>query len=156
MTDTPQLDTFLVAQRMADEFDGYSAGEIERMPMSDYARIRERAGLDPVDPFASAYSQYESEHQAPEQPPAPLQEPQSAPEDITNEQFLAWRQNRVSGGEGRGVFDSVGSQSDEFTSAVRRQAGRGALSNANVEDAPRIGRVFIQDSPVTGRTMGYR
>lgn len=160
MTDTPRLDTWTTASHVREAAGDVSAAEISRMSMRDYAEIRRRAGLSDADPFADVYSQHTApEHQAPEQPPAPLQEPQSAPQGLdpgSQEYFLEWRQNRARGGENAGIFDSVNSHSDAYTAAVRQQAGRTAYSQGNVTEAPRIGRVFIQDSPVQGRTMGYR
>ena len=41
---TPRLDALLAAQRIRDEFHGYRADEIERMPMTAYQRLRARAG----------------------------------------------------------------------------------------------------------------
>jgi hypothetical protein len=144
-----RLETWTAAGRIREAAGDLSAAEIDRMPMAEYARLRERAGLDPVDPFATAYSQYEPEHQRQDQPPAP-----EGIDPNSDEYFLAWRSQRARGGEGKGIFDSVGSQSDVYTNAVRQQAGRTAYSPETHH--PGIARVFIQDSPVTGRQSWYR
>lgn len=162
---TPRLDTFLAGQRIQDTFCGFSADEIEAMPMIDYARIRERAGLDPIDPYTDAYAKYET--LAPHgQDPAPaaaqaLQEPPAGlPQGLdpnSDEYFLAWRAQRVSGGEGRGIFDSVGSRSDEYTAAVRNQVGRTAYGRQNVIEPPRLeGRYINHDEQRDTRTAAQR
>jgi hypothetical protein len=163
MTDgnTPRLDTYLAAQRMQDEFYGFSAGEIERMPMDVYQRLRARAGLPEVDPYRDAYAAYE-----PPGTPMTLPAPEAAQVNAdavqgidpnSDEYFLAWRQNRVSDGEGRGIFDSVGSQSAAYRQATARQAGRTAYSQGNVVEPPRIeGRYVRQDDMRDTRSAAQR
>jgi len=163
MTDTSRLSAWLDAQKLAGDYElsGLSAQEINRLSMTDYARIRERAGLPAIDPYADAYASYE--------PPAPQGQeagqnapgaPQSAPQGIdpySDEFFLAWRANRRSGGEHKGIFDSVGSQSDAYREATARQAGRGALSNANVVEPPRLtGRFVNHDERLDHRSARDR
>ena len=63
------IDQWAASQRLQDTFYGYSAAEIEAMPMDAYRAIRRRAGLPDVDPYTDAYAKYEP----------PGQEPASAP-----------------------------------------------------------------------------
>lgn len=153
MTDRPLFDTFLAAQRLTGvyELSDLSPVEINRMSMSDYAKIRERAGLPAIDPFATAYAAYEHPESAPPVSiPAQPQPPADAPHGVTDEQFLAWRAQRKRGGEGAGIFGGSGLEQSKTA------FGRTQYSQSNVEQPARIERVFIQDSPVQGRTMGYR
>jgi hypothetical protein len=83
------------------------------------------------------------------QPPEPVftetvtsPEPQGLDPD-SPEFFHAWRANRVSGGEGKGIFDSVGSQSAEYRSAARAQAGRTGWANSNVVESPKLTNRFV-------------
>lgn len=159
MTDTPRLDTWLATQRLQDTFDGYSASEIEAMPMADYARIRERAGLDPIDPYTDAYAAYEP----PGQDPAPAPQnapgaPQSAPEGITDAEFHAWRAGRVSGGEGVGIMNQQGG-TDAWVAAARTKVGRTKYGQQNTQDAakPDASKYLNNGGQqVAGRTGYYR
>lgn len=166
MTDFPMGDAFRASRALADEgeLSGLSAQDINRLSMAQYREIRRRAGLPDVDPFEQAYKDYDEPvagipRQGPPTAPQPVQEQPQGLDPNSPEYFAAWRQERLArstSGEGHGIFSSVPSQSQAYTNAVRAQAGRTSLSNQNVQEAPRIGRVFIQDSPVQGRTMGYR
>ena len=168
MTDglTPRLDTLLAAQRMQDEFYGFSADEIERMPMADYARIRERAGLDPIDPYTDAYAKYEPPG-VPQQPPAA---PETAPEatetapqgidlaHMTMEQYSQIRAQLGVGGReyGKGALD--GGSTADWVQAAQRKVGRSGWQGGNVQDAARIdaSKYLTRNEPVTGRTGYYR
>jgi hypothetical protein len=148
------IDTYLTMQQIMEQ-TGLSAAELAAMPLDEYARLSGRQ--TPTEAALQALDRdYEvSATQDQEQPPAPADAPQDL-DPNSDDYFLAWRSQRARGGEGRGIFDGVDSHSDEYTAAVRQQAGRTAYSQGNVEQPARIERVFIQDSPVTGRTMGYR
>jgi hypothetical protein len=162
MTDgiTPSQEGFLASLKLREVTEGLSTRDIENMSMSDYAAIRRRAGLADVDPFEHAYKDYEP-------PGAPFQEAPTAPQPVqeqpqgldpsSQEYFLAWRQERLArstSGQGRGIFDQA--DRDQIAEGARAQAGRTGLSNQNVQEPPRMARVYTQDSPVQGRTMGYR
>jgi hypothetical protein len=149
MTDASRLDAFLAAQRLTNayELSDLSPQEINRLSVTDYARIRESAGLPGIDPYSDAYAKYEaSAPQGQEQPSVPVQEPQSAPQGIdpdSDEFFLAWRQNRARGGEGIGIMNQSG---QSWAEAARRQPGRSSWQNANVVEPPRLeGRYVRQD-----------
>jgi hypothetical protein len=142
------IDKWTAATHIREAVEDLSAADINRMSMADYAEIRRRAGLPEIDPFATAYAAYEPGS------PAPVQQPQNGPQTApdapqgidpdSDEYFLTWRQNRVSGGEGKGIFDSVGSRSDAYAAGVRRHAGRGALSSANVVEPPRVEGRYVR------------
>lgn len=78
-------------------------------------------------------------------------------EEIANESedgFHMWRANRKSGGEGRGIFESVGSQSAEYRDAVARHTGRTAFGRE--QHHPGITRQFPKSEiPPSGRRQFY-
>jgi hypothetical protein len=149
MTDTPRLDTLLAAQRMQDQFCGFSADEIERMPMDSYREIRRRAGLPDVDPYSDAYAKYETHGQDPA--PAPQNAPgapQSPPQGIdlqsmTMAQYAAVRgQLGVQGDEyGKGALD--GGSTADWIAAAQRKAGRSGWQRGNVTESPRLTDRYI-------------
>lgn len=72
---TPRGEAFLAASQLRESFEDMSAQEINALPMTDYGRIREAAGLPPVDPFDAVYKDV---------PPGcsrQAQEPQTAPDE---------------------------------------------------------------------------
>lgn len=150
----------LTARRICEE-TGMSMADVAALPLDEWARLSGRA-----TPAQAAIAAFEAQHEqaqppAPATPQSPPQAPESQPQGIdpdSYEYFLAWRASRTSGGEGRGIFDSVGSQSDTYTSAVRAQAGRTALSRANVQEAPRLtGRTILrQDDMRDTRSVSDR
>jgi hypothetical protein len=106
---TPRGDAFLAASQLREATEDLSAQEINKLSMSDYARIREAAGLSSVDPYSEAY--------APEPPGRPRQaqghpdqDPQPEPIDVqamgmTEYAAIRNRYIRPSSGTGRGLFD---------------------------------------------------
>ncbi len=130
-----------------------TAEQIKAMPMSEWARLREKSGLADSTPTYVAST-------PPAGPPAELPRGQytdDVPDFNSPEFFHAWRSRRVSGGEGKGIFHSVGSQSPEYTSATRAQAGRTAYSQQNVIEPPRLtGRYVRQDDMRDTRTAAER
>lgn len=105
---TPLGAAFLSASELREAFEDMSAAEINRLPMTEYAKIREAAGLPAADPFSEAY--------APEPPgrprqPAPTQAGLPAPQDpdfskLGMAEYAAVRDHyiRPSSGAGRGIF----------------------------------------------------
>lgn len=148
---------FLSSREHAPDFEDLSAAEINRMSFEDFARRTGRR-----TPAQAAIAALDAAYQAsaptaPQQPLEPVQEPQQSRQNVTEEQFLAWRAQRVSGGEGKGIFDSVGSRSDAYTNAVHAQSGRTAMSNANVQEPPRLeGRFARQDDMRDTRSAAQR
>jgi hypothetical protein len=109
--------------REIEEETGLSLAEQASMPLDEWARLTH--GMTPAQAALSAVN---AQHEEP--PAAPdsaftqtVEEPQGIDPD-SDDFFLAWRKNRVSGGEGKGIFDSVGSQSPEYRAAAARHAGR--------------------------------
>jgi hypothetical protein len=137
------IDTYLTAQQIMEQ-TGLSAAELAALPMDEYARLSGRQ--TPAEAALAALdAQFQpSIPQAPQQPPAPAQEQPQGLDPSSQEYFLAWRQNRTRGGEGKGIFDSVGSRSDAYAAGVRRHAGRGALSSANVVEPPRLTDRYVR------------
>lgn len=136
---------------------GLTAREINELDMQEYARLtgRQTPAEAAIQTLDAAYPA--SAPQGQEQPPVPAQEPQQPPQGITDEEFLMWRAGRARGGEGVGVFGGAGSRSAEYAEGVRRHAGRGALSSANVTEAPRLtGRYVRQDDLRDTRSAAQR
>lgn len=113
MTDglTPTQRAFLQSQYHREAFEDMSAQEINALPMASYAKIREHAGLPPIDPYTDAYSP------APPGRPRQAQEPaQTAPEPQGVPDFGAMGMReygavrskyiRPSSGSGVGIFGS--------------------------------------------------
>ena len=162
-----QLAAHHAANRAAEL--GLTAQDIRNMPWDEYSRVFGTTGRQ--TPAQAARAAVNAEHEArhPTQAPVPQSAPQQpAPEpqgvtlqDMSMDEYALLRQQLgvgVSQKEGRGIFDSVSSQSDAYTSAVRAQAGRGALSNANVEPAPQLtGRTILrQDDHLDRRPVSER
>lgn len=155
------IDHWAVARQIQED-TGLSAADILKLDMDKYAKLSQRPTPAQAALEALGYAD-ESPAPAPQQAPAgepePVQEqPQSLDPD-SPEYFHAWRANRARGGEGKGIFDSVGSRSDAYTAAVRQQAGRTAYSQGNVTEAPKLdmsGRWARADLPIQGRAGFYR
>jgi len=151
---TDRLDTWLAAQRMHDEFHGYTAAEIEAMPMDVYHKLRARAGLAPVDPFSDAYAAYDAPPQADTVPaPEAVQANADAVQGLdpnSDAYFLAWRSQRTRGGEGVGIFGGSTAQS-------KTAFGRSQYSRANVVEPPRLeGRYVRHDDQRDTRSAAQR
>jgi len=135
------IDTWAVTQNFKESFEDLSPAQINALSVEEWAARTNRQ-----TPAQAAIAALDAVHgasvpTAPQQSPAPAQEPQQPPQGIdpnSDEYFHAWRQSRARGGEGRGIFDSIGSRSDEYTVAVRQQAGRTAYSQGNVVEPPRL------------------
>jgi hypothetical protein len=159
MTDTPMLDAYLRGQTLREAFHDLTPQQINDMSLSEFAARTGRP--TPVQAALQALSNQEA--QTPPQAPEPVftetvtsPEPQGFDPD-SPEFFHAWRANRVSGGEGKGIFDSVGSQSAEYRSAARAQAGRTGWANSNVVEPPRIeGRYLRHDDRIDHRSATER
>lgn len=141
---------------------GLTARELAEMDMDSYARLSKRP--TPVEAALEALGYADkpgtpAPAPASQQAPGAPQPPADAPQGLdpnSPEYFHAWRQNRARGGEGKGIFDSVGSRSDAYANAVRQQAGRTAMSPETHH--PGFSRVFVNENaqPVQGRQSWYR
>jgi hypothetical protein len=144
----------LAALRVAET--GLTPAELLALPMDEYARATGRptptqAALRALD----AQQPPQAPQEAPEAPQAPETQPQGI--DVnSDEYFLAWRSQRVSGGEGRGIFDSVSSRSAEYLGAARAQSGRTAYSQGNVVEPPKLTGRYVQDDMRDPRTAAER
>lgn len=155
----------LTARRICEE-TGMSMADVAALPLDEYSRLSGRP--TPAEAARAAITaQYEREQrQAPAVPQSPPQAPEDQPQginlqDMSMDDYAQLRQQLgvgVSQKEGRGIFDSVASQSDVYRNAVRAQAGRTALSNANVEPPSRlVGRTILkQDDHLDHRSAGQR
>lgn len=150
---TPMADAWLQLQAMTETFSGFTAREIAEMPFDEYSRLRQRAGLAPVEvPVTPA--------PAPQAPEPHFTETVTSPEPVgldpdSPEYFRAWRSQRVSGGERVGIFDSASRQAQ--LDGTRAHAGRGALSSGNVTPAPALtGRQERQGDMLDYRTVAER
>jgi len=154
---TPLQRAFLESRYNAEAFSDMSAQDINRMDMATFARLTNRA-----TPTQAAVSYLDAQHER-TQPPAPAA-PQTAvdtPQGLdpdSAEFFHAWRAQRGLDRTDAGMFGSISSRSEEYTSAVRAQSGRHALSNANVVQPPRLeGRTILkQDDRLDPRSAAQR
>jgi hypothetical protein len=169
----PLGDAFLRSQSQShrEALSDLSAQEINNLSMSEYAMLTGRE-----NPATAAYRNLYDEparpvptHAVSPVPvaPAPVSgAPQGRPfEELANDGgeqgFLAWRSQRGNQGEGRGLFDSVGSQSDAYRAASAQHAGRTGYrqgSSAGAELMARRGRTIVKQNeiPPSGRrTFGY-
>jgi hypothetical protein len=149
-------DYFTAAQvtaRKVQEETGLTLAELAALPLDEWARLQGRP--TPAEAAIAEFNREQDSAQTPQAstPPAP-QPPQASPavpdagpqgiDPNSQEYFLAWRAQRTSHGEGKGIFDSVGSQSDAYTAAVRAQAGRTAMSQSNVVEPPRLTDRYVR------------
>jgi hypothetical protein len=146
----------LQARKIAEQ-TGLSMAEIASLSLDQFARLSGRP-----TPAEAARAAFEAQHeqvqaQAPAVPQSTPQPPDSQPQGLdpdSPEFFHAWRAQRVSGGEGRGIFDSVGSQSAEYRSAARKHAGRTGYGHEVHAVVP---RAFVrQDDRLDHRSASAR
>lgn len=112
MTDdglTPTQRAFLSASQLREAVEDLSAAEINRLPMTDYAKLRERAGLPAVDPFADVYAPaLPGRPRMAQAPDAQAPEPQDPGDfsQLSMAEYAAIRDRyiRPSSGTGRGIF----------------------------------------------------
>lgn len=149
----------LAYQRIADT--GLSFRELAEMDMTEYARVTGRP--TPVEAAIAALDTQHAANQTPQTPrPSPAVPDAGQPVDISSlsvDEYAALRdQFGVHGQrEGRGIFDSVGSQSQVYRDAVRAQSGRTALNNTRVVEPPRLeGRFVRQDDIRDARAAAQR
>lgn len=159
MTDYYQAQ--LIARQIMDD-TGMTLDQVLKLDMGEYARLSGR----PTPAQAALAALNEQEHQ---EPPAPLPgtaftqqavpEPQGVPLEelaLTDDQaFLAWRQQRQSGGEGVGIFSGVGSRSEEYRAAAARHAGRTGYGR-EVHPEPLTGRQVRQGDAIDQRSARDR
>ena len=153
---------FLLAREHTADFEDLSAVEINRMSFEDFAR---RTGRQ--TPAEAALEALDAQHEAPasegqEQPPAPVREPQSAPQGLdlasmTMEQYAALRGQLGVGGReyGRGALD--GGSTADWVQAAQRKAGRSAWQGGNLTEPPRLeGRFVCQNDMRDTRSAAQR
>lgn len=157
--DTTELPIdYLAALRIAET--GLSAAELASLPMDEFLRVTGRPTMGEIAAQALGYAP--EPHGTPRQEHAPVQPtPEPEPKGIDpngEEYFHAWRANRTRGGEGQGIFHSVSSQSDQYSAAARRHAGRTAMGgSSNVVEPPRLtGRYLNHDAQRDTRTAAQR
>ena len=160
----------LTARRIEDE-TGLTPAEQVALPLGEWSRLA--YGRTPAQGALQALnSQDEPPQRAPGQDPAGVmaaQHPQHATEDpgvdfrqmslaeyaLVRDQMGVGRSQK----EGKGIFDSgsASSQSREYADAARVQAGRTALSSANVVEPPRLEARYVrQDDLRDPRTAAQR
>ena len=155
---TPTQDAWLRTQQMTETFSGFTAHEIATMPLDEFARLAGRQTISQAatQAFGTEPPGRLRQEPAPAQtvPQAPAPEPQGI--DVTALSMDEYIQLRGQLGvgrsqqEGKGIFDSVGSRSDEYTAAVRGQAGRTGWTTSNVVESPRLERRYArQEQPDT-------
>lgn len=136
---------------------GLTPAEILALPTDEYARLTHRSTIGEIAAMAAEPPGIPRQEPAPAQAPqAAPQAPESGPQGIDISQLSAEQYAQVRGQlgmgrsqkEGRGIFDSVGSASEEYTAAVRAQSGRTGWNTSNVVESPRVNRIFVQPDPV--------
>jgi hypothetical protein len=145
---------YLAARRIAET--GLSAADLAALPMDEFARVTNRPTMGEIAAQAVAPAPQQAGQPAPAQTPDASQQPEGINPNSA-EYFHAWRASRTSGGEGKGIFDSVSSRSAEYTNAARAQTGRTAYSQGNVIESPRLeGRFVNQDDMRDTRSAAQR
>lgn len=148
---TPIGEAFLAASELQEAAEDLSAAEINKMSMADYAKIRERAGLPSIDPYAEVYSTDFVPPGTPrqEQAPAALGTPEPQPQgiDVASLDMQTYGQLRgqlgVQGREyGRGILD--GGSTSDWIAAAQRKSGRSAMNEHGVQQAPPLGRQYAR------------
>lgn len=158
---TPRTAAWLASQDHREAVEDLSPAEINAMTPGEYARRTGRS----LDPYMLAYGSNVAQ-EAPQdvQEPTPGPAVGNAPESLSGpsetmsdeEAFHVWRSQRASGGEGRGILDSVSSQSPEFRESAARHTGRTAYSNSNVEGPRAMPRAFPDLDQEQARLAGLR
>lgn len=155
-----QIDAHYASNRATEL--GLTAQDIRSMPWDEYNRLFGTAERQTPAEAALAAIDADYERKHPTQATQPQDGPPSAPEpqglDLKNMPMREYEQLRSQLGldkarQDQGIFGSGRATAD----AARFQAGRTAISNAFVQEPPRIERAFVQqDAPGTGRTGYYR
>jgi hypothetical protein len=151
----PLNDAFFSAQQYREAVEDLTPAQINKLSVNDYARLTGR----PTPAEAALKAIYGEPAPVPPGEPEGNPPPPEEPPDIdvnSPEYFHAWRSQRASNGEGKGIFDSVASQSEAYRSAARNQAGRTGWATSNVAEPPRLtGRQERQEVP-PARTVAER
>lgn len=137
---------------------GLSARELATLDMDEYAKVTRTA--PPLVRLPRRRTPTRPQSHPGSRPPCPCSSPHPPSRASTLTVPITSTRGALTapvGGEGVGIFDSVDSRSDAYAAAVRAQAGRGALSNANVTEGPRLtGRYPDQDAQRDTRTAAQR
>jgi hypothetical protein len=163
-----QLRAYEMQNRAAEL--GLTAQDIRDMDWQTYNRVFGHDRPTPAQAALTALSRQQDPGETPaataSAAPQPLAQPQEPgpqgidPTQLTLEQYAALRGQLgigVSRQEGRGIFHSVNSRSEEYRDAVRAQSGRTALNNAHVQEPPRLeGRYVRQDDQRDTRSAAAR
>jgi hypothetical protein len=132
-----------LAALKAQEETGLTLAELAALPLDEWARLT--CGQTPAEAAIAAFNA--EQNPAPQQQaPAPAQTQAAEPMGVdpnSQEYFRAWRAERKSGGEGKGIFDSVDSQSPEYVAAAHAEIGRTGYSQSNVQEAPRLTNRYL-------------
>lgn len=143
--------TMLNTQRLQEE-TGLTPAQILALPSDEYARLTGRLSVSQI---AAQAAGIEPPGRPRREPVAAQTAPQPQPPEaqgidvaaLSMEQYAAVRGQLGVGrshGEGKGIFDSVGSRSDEYTAAVRAQSGRTGWTTSNVVESPRLERRYAR------------
>jgi len=150
------IDHWATTQKLMED-TGLSTEDILKLDAGEYARLTGRMTPSEAAMAALGYTDEPVPGTPRQEPPAPAPQPQAAPQGLdpnSNEYFHAWRANRVSGGEGKGIFDSTGT--DAWVQAARAKTGRTQYGQSNTQGAPQIGRAFVQHTQPEGRQSLYQ
>lgn len=151
---TPMQQAYLTSQNSREAFEDLSAAEINNMSMSEFARRRGLSGVaSPSTYTAPTPVSTGSTEAGKDAGQLDGFETIQTPQQISDEQFLAWRSQRQ--GPDRGIFGGTGSQA--WVEAAQSQPGRSAWQGANVIESPRVNidkYLTAQNGP-TGRNSFY-
>lgn len=141
--------------RQVEEDTGISLADQANMPLDEWSRLAYG-----VTPAQAALAAINAQNEQPEPVEPVFTETVTGREPVgidvnSDEFFLAWRQSRTSGGEGKGLFDSVSSQSAEYRAAAARHAGRTGYGR-EVHPEPLTGRYLRQGDAIDNRSARDR
>lgn len=151
---TPVTEAFLRSRELTDEFVDLSASDIEKMPMSEWAkRTGRQVNVTDTVPAPSATVIADAVSH-----PGPRPDPQGVSlDEMDMQQYAAFRaQAGIGQGEyGRGILSTGG---ESWSDAASRKSGRSALNESNVTPPARVdGDKYLQANlPVQGRAEFYR
>jgi hypothetical protein len=134
----PLSSAFLASQDHREALSDLSAQEINALSFEEWARRTGQPTLGQIAAQSTAYADTEARSGVPTggySLPSNSAAPQAGPglaQGITDAEFLQWRSQRGSQGEGVGIFSGVMSNSAEYRQAAGRQAGRNAMITSNV------------------------
>lgn len=160
ISETPTTQAFMTANANREAFEGYNAEDIDRLSMSEYAKLTGRK-LD-IESVASAIVTQELVTDAVSDP-EPLPDLNGLGLDVsemTNAEYAMVRESLgMTGNKEYGVGILAGNDRAAWLEEASKKSGRTGLVNRGVIESPKIdmnSRFSKDDEPPTGRQSWYR